>query len=220
LVSSRQPSFEHDMVHVHAQGIFLKYLLFHVELEFDHTAYTPITSGTHTRGVQYRVAPGPRALQPWTSDLTPAFSFFCHGFFFWGFQFIHLARRCRLQPKGGSWPTRVRFVHSEEGWEANQRLYETSSFCFQFRLGKHFSALFLTLGVLCKFEDRGGWGAGEWGAARWGGGAVDGGSVNAFLAAALTRVMRAAVPIPAVTSASVLHSAAVGGSVIGVVRPL
>jgi len=29
--------------------------------------------------------------------------------------------------------------------------------------------------------------------------------VNAFLAAALTRVMRAAVPIPAVASASVLH---------------
>jgi len=44
--------------------------------------------------------------------------------------------------------------------------------------------------------------------------------VNAFLAAALTRVMRAAVPIPAVASASVLHSAAVGGSVVGVVRPL
>ena len=66
----------------------------------------------------------------------------------------------------------------------------------------------------------GGWGEGEGGAASWGGGAVDGGSVNAFLAAALTRVMRAAVPIPAVPSASVLHSAAVGGSVVGVVRPL
>ena len=51
-------------------------------------------------------------------------------------------------------------------------------------------------------------------------GAVDGGSVNAFLAAALTRVMRATVPIPALASASVLHSAAVGGSVVGVVRPL
>ena len=50
--------------------------------------------------------------------------------------------------------------------------------------------------------------------------AVDGGSVNAFLAAALTRVLRAAVPIPAVASASVLHSAAVGGSVVGVVMPL
>ena len=50
--------------------------------------------------------------------------------------------------------------------------------------------------------------------------AVDGGSVNAFLAAALSRVMRAAVPIIAVVSASVLHSAAVGGSVVGVVRPL
>ena len=33
-------------------------------------------------------------------------------------------------------------------------------------------------------------------------------------------VMRAAVPIPAVVSASVLHSAAVGGSVVGVVRLL
>ena len=41
-----------------------------------------------------------------------------------------------------------------------------------------------------------------------------------FLAAALTRVMRADVPIPAVAAASVLHSAAVGGSVVGVVRPL
>jgi len=36
----------------------------------------------------------------------------------------------------------------------------------------------------------------------------------------LTRVMRAAVPIPAVASASVLQSAAVGGSVVDVVRPL
>ena len=34
------------------------------------------------------------------------------------------------------------------------------------------------------------------------------------------RVMRATVPIPAVGSASVLHSAAVGGSVVGVVRAL
>jgi len=61
---------------------------------------------------------------------------------------------------------------------------------------------------------------GEGAAASWGGGAVDGGSVNVFLAAALTRVMRSAVPIPAVASASVLQSAAVGGSVVGVVRPL
>jgi len=53
-----------------------------------------------------------------------------------------------------------------------------------------------------------------------GGGAVDAGYVDAFLAAALTRVMRAAVPIPAVAAASVLHSAAVGGSVVGVVGPL
>ena len=44
--------------------------------------------------------------------------------------------------------------------------------------------------------------------------------MNAFLAAALTRVMRAAVPVPAVASVSVLHSAAVVGSVIGVVGPL
>jgi len=64
------------------------------------------------------------------------------------------------------------------------------------------------------------WGGGEGGAASWEGGAVDDGSVNAFLAAALARVMRVAVPIPAVASASVLHSAAVGGSVVGVLRPL
>jgi len=51
-------------------------------------------------------------------------------------------------------------------------------------------------------------------------GAVDGDSMNAFLAAALTRVMRATVPIPAVASASVVHSAAVGGSVVDVMRPL
>ena len=44
--------------------------------------------------------------------------------------------------------------------------------------------------------------------------------MNAFLTAALTRVMCAAVSIPAVLSASVLHSAVVGGSVVGVVRPL
>ena len=44
--------------------------------------------------------------------------------------------------------------------------------------------------------------------------------MHAFLAAALTRVMRAAVPIPVVAAGSVLHSAVVGGSVIGVVGPL
>jgi len=49
---------------------------------------------------------------------------------------------------------------------------------------------------------------------------IFGGSVNAFLAAALARVMRVAVPIPAVASASVFHSAAAGGSVVDVVRPL
>ena len=41
------------------------------------------------------------------------------------------------------------------------------------------------------------------------------GCVNAFLAAALSRVMRAAVPIPAVAAASVLYSGAVGGFVAG-----
>ena len=51
-------------------------------------------------------------------------------------------------------------------------------------------------------------------------GVVDGGSVNEFLAAALRRVMPATVPIPALASASALHSATVGGSVVGDVRPL
>jgi len=40
------------------------------------------------------------------------------------------------------------------------------------------------------------------------------------VAVALTRVMRAVVSIPAVSSASVVHFAAVGGSVVGVVRTL
>ena len=66
----------------------------------------------------------------------------------------------------------------------------------------------------------GGWGGGEVGAAIWGGGTVDAGYVDAFLPASLTRVMRATVPIPAVASASVLNSPTVGGSVVGVVRPL
>jgi len=44
--------------------------------------------------------------------------------------------------------------------------------------------------------------------------------VNAFLAAALSRVMCAAGPIPAVAVASVLHSADVGGFVAGDVGPL
>ena len=43
--------------------------------------------------------------------------------------------------------------------------------------------------------------------------------MNAFLAAALARVMRVSVSIPAVASASVFHSVA-GGSVVDVVRPL
>ena len=44
--------------------------------------------------------------------------------------------------------------------------------------------------------------------------------MNAFLAAALASVMRVAVPIPALASVSLLQSAAVGGSVVGVVGPL
>jgi len=40
------------------------------------------------------------------------------------------------------------------------------------------------------------------------------------VAAAPSRVKRAAVPIPAVAAASVLHSAAVGGFVAGDVGPL
>ena len=62
----------------------------------------------------------------------------------------------------------------------------------------------------------GGWG-GEGGEAGWGGGTVDAGCVESLLAAALSRVMCAAVPIPAVPDASVSHSAAVGRSVVGVV---
>ena len=61
-------------------------------------------------------------------------------------------------------------------------------------------------------EVKGGWLFGE--------GAVDAGYVDAFVAAALTRVMRAAVPIPTVAVVSVLHSPAAGGSVVGVVGPL
>jgi len=61
---------------------------------------------------------------------------------------------------------------------------------------------------------------GDGGAATWGVGAVDGGSVNAFLAVVLTRVMRATVPIPPLASTSVLESADVGGSVVGVVGAL
>ena len=44
--------------------------------------------------------------------------------------------------------------------------------------------------------------------------------MNAFLGATFTRVMRGTVSIPVVTSVSVLHSVVVGGSVVGVVRPL
>ena len=44
--------------------------------------------------------------------------------------------------------------------------------------------------------------------------------MNAFLAAALSRVMRAARPIPAVVADSVLYSAVVDGFVAGDVGPL
>ena len=54
----------------------------------------------------------------------------------------------------------------------------------------------------------------------WVGGAFVPGCVKAFLAAALSRVVCAAGPIPAVAAASVLHSAAVGGFVTADVGPL
>ena len=44
--------------------------------------------------------------------------------------------------------------------------------------------------------------------------------MNAFLAAALSRVMRDPVTIPTVAVVSVLHSATVGGFVAGDVAPL
>ena len=44
--------------------------------------------------------------------------------------------------------------------------------------------------------------------------------MNSFLVAALSRVVRAAVPIHAVAAASVLHSASVGGFVAGDGGPL
>ena len=44
--------------------------------------------------------------------------------------------------------------------------------------------------------------------------------MNAFLASALSSVMRAAGPIPAVAAGSVLHSAAVGAFVACDVGPL
>jgi hypothetical protein len=47
-----------------------------------------------------------------------------------------------------------------------------------------------------------------------------GGSVNAFWAAAFACVMSVAVPIPALASVSVLQSAVVGGSVVGVMGSL
>jgi len=73
--------------------------------------------------------------------------------------------------------------------------------------------------------DRGGggggvWGEGQGGAANWGGGVFDPACVNAFLAVALSHVMHAAGPIPAVAAASALHSTAVDGFVAGDVGPL
>ena len=73
---------------------------------------------------------------------------------------------------------------------------------------------------------------GEGGEAIWGGGAVEAGCVNAFLVAALTRVMRVTVPIPCdqAKADSWSHPCCVllllccillvGGSVIGVVGSL
>ena len=61
---------------------------------------------------------------------------------------------------------------------------------------------------------------GEGGVASWGGDAFDAGCVNAFLAGALSRVVRDTVPIPIVATVSVLHSDAVCGFVAGDVGPL
>ena len=60
---------------------------------------------------------------------------------------------------------------------------------------------------------RRGGGGGE---ADGGGGAFDDDRLNAYLAAALSRVVRADVPIHADAAASVLHSAAIGGFDAGV----
>ena len=60
------------------------------------------------------------------------------------------------------------------------------------------------------------WWGGE---ASAGGGAFAAGCFNTYWAAALLRVVHAAVPIPAVAAVSVLHSAAVGGFDAGVVGP-
>jgi len=75
-------------------------------------------------------------------------------------------------------------------------------------------------------EVEGGWGRGGGGDGEgrgWGGGGgVGGGESGGGRGGGdgLTRFMRAAVSIPAVAFASVLHSAAFGGPVVGVVRPL
>ena len=60
---------------------------------------------------------------------------------------------------------------------------------------------------------------GEGGEAGGGGGAFDDDRLNAYLTAAVSRVVRAAVPIHADAAASVLHSAAVGGFDAGVLGP-
>jgi len=65
-----------------------------------------------------------------------------------------------------------------------------------------------------------GWKGGGRGKASGGGCAFAAGCLYAYLAAALSRDVRAAVPIPVVDVASVLHSAAVGGFDAGVVGPL
>jgi len=65
-----------------------------------------------------------------------------------------------------------------------------------------------------------GWKGGGRGKASGGGCAFAAGCLYAYLAAALSRDVRATVPIPVVDAASVLHSAAVGGFDAGVVGPL
>jgi len=62
-------------------------------------------------------------------------------------------------------------------------------------------------------------GGGGGGEADGGNGAFDAGRLSVYLAAALSRVVRSAVPIHAADAASVLHSAAVSGFDAGVLGP-
>jgi len=80
--------------------------------------------------------------------------------------------------------------------------------------------VYIRMNICIGMGGGGGWGEVKGGAVSWGGGAFDDDCVNSFVVAALSCVVRAAVPIPAVAAASVLHSDAVGGFVAGDVGPL